>query len=165
MAIFSESRLVGLSNADLLKFVGKNPEGGNPLAENGLATGLMPVAGAPEVDGSQVEGRQDAIQAQVAATEETGGELEAAEVKNPQAELAEALQDAGAHGLTAKEIADVGVTKDEAAEALENIDDAEEVSFDPAIADIQLGARKSIFASIGEFFSDTWAKLKRLMGR
>lgn len=140
-------------------------QGGDAPAKSGLETGSAPVSEGVTDKGSQVEGRQDAIQAQVAATEGTGGELEAAEAKNPQAKLAEALQDAGAEGLTAKEIADVGVTQNEAVEALNNIDDAEVVSFDPAIADIQLGARKGVFASIGEFFSETWAKIKGLFTR
>jgi hypothetical protein len=145
MSYFCENRLVKLLNKDLLSLMKK--DGG--------------VSGVPS--SSEVADLKEHI----VVSQEDGGvdsSVEDQGESNAQAELADTLQSAGAEGLTAKDLLSAGVSEGYATEALAD-EVREQLPLSPEVLNIQSQTRKGIFASVGEFLSGAWSKLKGFFGR
>jgi len=160
MKLFSENRVVRFQNTDLLNMFRSSQQGlagANLGGEVSTDTNLY--------NGSSVEtASQGAPGLDSQEAPEVSSSQDAA-----QAELADALNKAGAEGLTAKDLISAGVTQKDAGSALDEMKGSEVLSPNPEIAGIQMSTRKGVFASIGEFmsgkFASAWAKVKSLFGR
>jgi hypothetical protein len=157
MTFFLENRLVNLKNTDLLKLMPSSTKSNLETSDGKVENPINP---------SQLKSEQEKGPMISKLTEivETGS--------SAQAKLAEALRSSGEANITEKSIEQAGITQAEAESALSqlsnndnNHENLDHFSVSPEVSNILKNTRKSIFASIGEFFSDTWEKLKNLFKR